>query len=72
MEKIMWIIDGYTTSSGYPYSRQTVLSNATADALTTNSASIAAQRNQSVNYIRNSVKATVDAYNGTVTLYRVG
>jgi uncharacterized membrane protein (UPF0182 family) len=67
--KVMWIIDGYTTSSGYPYSRQTVLSNATADALTTNSASIAAQRNQSVNYIRNSVKATVDAYNGTVTLY---
>jgi uncharacterized membrane protein (UPF0182 family) len=46
-----------------------VLSNATADALTTNSASIATQRNQSVNYIRNSVKATVDAYNGTVTLY---
>jgi uncharacterized membrane protein (UPF0182 family) len=68
--KIMWIIDGYTTSSGYPYARQTVLSNATADALTTNSASIVSQRNQSVNYIRNSVKATVDAYNGTVTLYQ--
>jgi uncharacterized membrane protein (UPF0182 family) len=67
--KIMWIIDGYTTSAGYPYARQTVLSNATADALTTNSAAVAAQRNQSVNYIRNSVKATVDAYNGTVTLY---
>jgi uncharacterized membrane protein (UPF0182 family) len=68
--KILWIIDGYTTSAGYPYSRQTSLSNATADALTTNSASIAAQRNQTVNYIRNSVKATVDAYNGTVTLYQ--
>ena len=67
--KIMWIIDGYTTSAGYPYARQTTLSNATADALTANSASIAAQGNQSVNYIRNSVKATVDAYNGTVTLY---
>jgi uncharacterized membrane protein (UPF0182 family) len=67
--KILWIVDGYTTSAGYPYSRQTSLSNATADALTTNSASIAAQRNKTVNYIRNSVKATVDAYNGTVTLY---
>jgi uncharacterized membrane protein (UPF0182 family) len=68
--KILWIIDGYTTSAGYPYSRQTTLSNATADALTTNSASIAAQGNKTVNYIRNSVKATVDAYNGTVTLYQ--
>ena len=68
-KKILWIIDGYTTSAGYPYSRQTTLANATADALTANSASIAAQGNQSVNYIRNSVKATVDAYNGTVTLY---
>ena len=68
--KILWIVDGYTTSAGYPYSRQTSLSNATADALTTNSASIAAQGNQTVNYIRNSVKATVDAYNGTVTLYQ--
>jgi uncharacterized membrane protein (UPF0182 family) len=68
--KILWIIDGYTTSAGYPYSRQTSLSNATADALTANSASVAAQRNQTVNYIRNSVKATVDAYNGTVTLYQ--
>jgi uncharacterized membrane protein (UPF0182 family) len=45
--KIMWIIDGYTTSAGYPYARQTTLSNATADALTANSASIAAQGNQS-------------------------
>lgn len=67
--KILWIVDGYTTSAGYPYSRQTSLSNATADALTTNSTSIAAQRNKTVNYIRNSVKATVDAYNGTVKLY---
>jgi uncharacterized protein len=68
--KILWIVDGYTTSAGYPYSRQTTLSNATADALTNNSASIAAQSNRTVNYIRNSVKATVDAYNGTVTLYQ--
>ena len=68
--KITWIIDGYTTSSGYPYAEGTSLSSATQDALTANSNSITAQGNQKVNYIRNSVKATVDAYNGTVTLYQ--
>ena len=68
--KITWIIDGYTTSSGYPYAQGTSLSTATQDALTANSNSITAQQNQKVNYIRNSVKATVDAYNGTVTLYQ--
>ncbi|CAB4591922.1 unannotated protein [freshwater metagenome] len=67
--KILWIIDGYTTSSQYPYSQSTTLADSTTDALTTNSSSITAQGNQKVNYIRNSVKATVDAYNGTVTLY---
>jgi hypothetical protein len=65
--RVLWIIDGYTTSSGYPYSRQSVLSNVTADALTANTGT--ALGNQSINYIRNSVKATVDAYNGTVSLY---
>lgn len=67
--KVQWIIDGYTTSSGYPYSQNTTLANATADALTSNSRAVTAQGNQVVNYIRNSVKATVDAYDGTVTLY---
>jgi len=68
--KITWIIDGYTTSAGYPYSRSTSLATATNDALTANSASITAQSNRAVNYIRNSVKATVDAYDGSVTLYQ--
>jgi uncharacterized protein len=68
--KITWIIDGYTTSAGYPYSQSTSLSEATNDALTANSTSITAQSNRAVNYIRNSVKATVDAYDGTVTLYQ--
>jgi uncharacterized membrane protein (UPF0182 family) len=68
--KVLWIIDGYTTSAGYPYSKETVLSSATTDALTTNSTSITALGNRTVNYMRNSVKATVDAYNGTVTLYQ--
>ncbi|MEN9687694.1 MAG: hypothetical protein RL381_706 [Actinomycetota bacterium] len=68
--KITWIIDGYTTSAGYPYSKSTSLATATNDALTANSASVTAQSNKAVNYIRNSVKATVDAYDGTVTLYQ--
>ncbi len=68
--KIQWIIDGYTTSAGYPYSQKTSLSTATTDALTTNSAAVTAQSNRTINYIRNSVKATVDAYDGTVVLYQ--
>ena len=68
--KILWIIDAYTTSAGYPYSKQTTLSSATSDALTSNSSAVTAQGNESINYIRNSVKATVDAYDGTVTLYQ--
>ena len=68
--KILWIIDGYTTSAGYPYARTTSLSTSTADALTANSTAVTAQSNTTVNYIRNSVKATVDAYDGTVNLYQ--
>ena len=67
--KIKWIIDGYTTTAGYPYAQKTTLSGSTSDALTANSNSITAQSNQTINYIRNSVKATVDAYDGTVSLY---
>ncbi|MET0740101.1 MAG: UPF0182 family protein, partial [Candidatus Nanopelagicales bacterium] len=67
--RILWIVDGYTTSNGYPYSERTTLGEATADALTATTAAVAAQRQDRVNYIRNSVKATVDAYDGTVTLY---
>ena len=68
--KVQWIIDGFTTSAGYPYSQTTSLSTATTDALTVNSTSITAQSNKNINYIRNSVKATVDAYDGTVVLYQ--
>ena len=68
--KVQWIIDGFTTSAGFPYSQTTSLSTATTDALTANSTSITAQSNKSINYIRNSVKATVDAYDGTVVLYQ--
>ncbi|CAM5420938.1 hypothetical protein SGRI78S_03677 [Streptomyces griseus subsp. griseus] len=66
--RIQWIVDAYTTSNGYPYASRTTLGDTTADSLTTNQRAVVAQQNQ-VNYIRNSVKATVDAYDGKVKLY---
>jgi uncharacterized membrane protein (UPF0182 family) len=63
--RLVWIVDGYTTSADYPYSRIESLSAAIAD--TQRPTSTLALDN--VNYIRNSVKATVDAYSGKVTLY---
>jgi uncharacterized membrane protein (UPF0182 family) len=66
---IKWIVDGYTTSNGYPYSQRTTLGTVTADSVTVRSSAIASQPPDQVNYIRNSVKAVVDAYNGTVDLY---
>ncbi|MGA5650477.1 UPF0182 family protein [Streptomyces seoulensis] len=69
--RIQWIVDAYTTSNGYPYASRTTLGDTTADSLTAtnNSRAVVAQQNQ-VNYIRNSVKATVDAYTGDVKLYQ--
>jgi len=67
-KRLVWILDGYTTLDNYPYSELTSLSSATAD-----STEVAFNRlapDKQVSYIRNSVKATVDAYDGTVTLYQ--
>ena len=66
--KIMWIVDGYTTLNSYPYSLQQELGEVTQDSLTGQGTTALA--NDQVNYIRNSVKATVDAHDGTVTLYQ--
>lgn len=67
--KVQWIVDAYTTTNGYPYASRTTLGDTTADSLTDGQRTVLAQQNQ-VNYIRNSVKATVDAYTGDVTLYQ--
>ena len=67
--QILWVVDGYTTTSGFPYSEQESLSSSTKTSLNTRTNSIAAQRNSKINYIRNSVKATVNAYTGQVELY---
>ncbi|MEU0166690.1 UPF0182 family protein [Streptomyces iakyrus] len=69
--RIQWIVDAYTTTNGYPYSSRTTLGDTTADSLTAtnDNRAVVAQQNQ-VNYIRNSVKATVDAYTGKVKLFQ--
>jgi uncharacterized membrane protein (UPF0182 family) len=66
---VVWMVDGYTTINQYPYSQRKSLSSLTDDSLT-ESAKTAKQPNDQLNYIRNSVKATVDAYTGKVTLYQ--
>jgi hypothetical protein len=65
--RIKWIVDGYTTLENYPYAQRTALGEATADTLS----GVARQDNRTISYIRNSVKATVDAFDGTVTLYSI-
>ncbi|WP_255424727.1 UPF0182 family protein [Agromyces sp. LHK192] len=64
-DRIVWIVDGYTLTDQYPYSEKVSMSEAIADSeLPTPTLAF-----DEVNYIRNSVKATVDAYDGSVTLY---
>jgi len=67
--KIVWIIDGYTTASTYPYSQQLDWRSAIRDSVTQDTTF--PEQQQTVNYVRNSVKATVDAYTGEVNLYSV-
>ncbi|MEQ1874865.1 MAG: UPF0182 family protein, partial [Ilumatobacteraceae bacterium] len=57
--RVLWVIDGYTTSNRYPYGQ-----NADQSQLDSG-----AGLKRSLNYVRNSVKAVVDAYDGSVTLY---
>jgi uncharacterized membrane protein (UPF0182 family) len=68
--QVLWIVDGYTTSNDYPYSTSTTVSEAITDSLTALQAQgIPVEFPAEVNYVRNSVKATVNAYTGEVTLY---
>ena len=57
--RVVWVIDGYTTSSRYPYGQ--VADSSQLDP--------GAGLGFSLNYVRNSVKAVVDAYDGAVTFY---
>ncbi len=68
--RIVWVVDGYTTSNSYPNSERVNLNDATSDSQTTTPGTqVVAQPGDDVNYMRNSVKAVVDAYDGTVKLY---
>ena len=53
--KLVWVIDAYTTSNNYPYSQETIIE-------------VDGYKHK-INYIRNSVKVLVDAYDGTVKFY---
>jgi uncharacterized membrane protein (UPF0182 family) len=66
--RLVWIVDGYTTSNTYPYSEHVSLQEAASDTLTRTAAQ-AALPTDDVDYMRNSVKAVVDAYDGSVDLY---
>jgi uncharacterized membrane protein (UPF0182 family) len=68
--QVYWVVDGYTTTDDYPYSARLGLQQATADTYAPHGA--VDSSDPQVNYIRNSVKALVNAYTGQVTLYRWG
>ncbi|HMG42570.1 MAG TPA: UPF0182 family protein [Acidimicrobiales bacterium] len=57
--KVTWVVDLYTTTDRYPYAQRAE----------TDQLADASDLDHRFNYVRNSVKATVDAYDGTVTFY---
>ena len=59
--KVLWVIDAFTTTSRYPYAQQANTDNLTAGS----------GLKHNFNYVRNSVKAVVNAYDGSVVLYAV-
>lgn len=65
--RIKWIVDGFTTLKTYPYAELSSLEAMTSDSLSDGGGRVLPD--EKVSYIRNSVKATVDAYDGTVDLY---
>jgi len=67
--RVKWVVDAYTTSNNYPYSTSQSFGDAVRDSQTSATSSVSDQFSNQVNYIRNSVKATVDAYDGKVELY---
>ncbi len=66
--RILWVVDGYTTTDRYPLSQRESFKRMTDDSLNTTS-DFRTLPTDEINYMRNAVKATVDAYDGTVNLY---
>ncbi len=67
--QIQWVVDGYTTTGLYPYSQRLSMNQATSTS-DAPGGTVAGQPTGDINYIRNSVKAVVNAYTGSVTLYQ--
>ena len=67
-KRLVWVVDAYTTTNNYPYAQHEALSDATVDSQSTEIGQYV-QANK-INYMRNSVKAVVDAYDGSVRLFR--
>ena len=67
-DQLVWVVDGYTSTTEYPYAQSVDLDQTVNDSQT-NPNSTANNRERSANYMRNSVKATVSAFDGSVTLY---
>ncbi|MGA1876351.1 MAG: UPF0182 family protein [bacterium] len=69
--RIFWIQDAYTTSDKYPYSEPCALPSDSGLSFQSPVTLFAGQRigPRVINYIRNSVKAVIDAYHGTTTFY---
>ncbi len=66
--ELVWVVDGYTTTDRYPYSTSVDLDTVINDSQT-DSGETAQYRDRDANYMRNAVKATVNAFDGSVTLY---
>ena len=66
--KIQWILDGYTVTDRFPLSQRESLEKMTDDSLT-ETPGFQTLPTDEINYMRNAVKATVDAYDGTVHIY---
>jgi len=59
--KILWVLDAFTTTDKYPYAQDADRSQLESDS----------GLNHTFNYVRNSVKVTVDAYDGSVKFYAI-
>ncbi|MGH3362562.1 MAG: UPF0182 family protein [Nocardioides sp.] len=66
--RIQWIIDGYTTTDRFPLAQRESFEEMTTDSLDDGS-QFGTLPTDEINYMRNAVKATVDAYDGSVNLY---
>ncbi len=65
---ILWVVDGYTTTDQYPQSERDSFSDMTTDVVN-QPPGVRTLPTDQINYMRNAVKATVDAYTGEVKIY---